>query len=316
MMGLSWREAARTRRLAWTACALGALAIGGCGDSGESSGPTVTQHVTREFGRESIATADDVSLPEPPTMMRLLKDHVDVGTALEGRAVASIEGLASSEAPVDTAWVSMVNGIETDPLPVDYKLYPGDVVQWDLRDWYVTLDVRATVGAFPETFTRGFNGERFPVRVLCEDAASAPCRRVKDVLTRAGVRLGPAPKGSKSLYKGRVLVGKWEHWRDQTWPRRIDRGPRWSGIFARFGPDADELRLLDWNGHRARVEGGGTGLVAAMRPSEVDFIWFVTGVDDAGVARAARALDRDRLRDAFALVVTPDGDEKIPLEPR
>ena len=71
-----------------------------------------------------------------------------------------------------------VNGIETDEDAPEYELYPGDVVQWDLRYWYVTLDVRATVGAFPQMATEG---------------------RAPWTATLLGMRMGMTPCASPSL---------------------------------------------------------------------------------------------------------------------
>lgn len=306
--------------------ALAVAGLGGCGDSAEPSGPTVTQRVTRDFGRELVGAEDSAPLADHGTVLRLLREYEDVKTSPGGRAVSSIDGLKAdwerkSEDDEESTWALNVNGIEADEEPGKYKLYPGDVVQWDLRYWYVTLDVRATVGAFPQTFTRGVFGRRFPVTVECARPASAPCTRVKETLRDAGVSTdGSRPSGGRppryQPQQARVLVGEWKHWRKRDWPHNIDAGPRYSGVFARFSPGADELRLQDWYAHRSRTEGAGTGLVAAMRPTEEDLLWVVTGVDELGVERAAKALNSRDLRDAFAVAVTDEGVVKLPLAPR
>jgi len=316
-MGSGWRVLATGARALLPACAA-VLAIAGCGDSDAHDGPQVTQRVTEQFGRELIAGGQE-PLAGHETVLKLLREDHDV-TAING-GVAAIDGRRPRDAEgSEETWALNVNGIEADERPSRYRLYAGDVVQWDLRDWYVTLDVRATVGAFPETFTRGVFGRRFPVTVECELPSSAPCRGVERALERAGVATdGSDPPGGRppagQPQRAKVLVGRWQHWRERAWPQRVDAGPRYSGIFARFAPDARSLRLIDWNGHRVRVAGAGTGLVGAMRPTEEDLLWLVTGVDDRGVARAADALDADTLRDAFAVVVTDDGVERLPLPP-
>jgi Domain of unknown function (DUF4430) len=301
------------------ALALGLASCGG-GDSAEPAGPTVTQHVTRDFGREVLSAQDDVPLRGHGTAMRLLTDYHDVKKIWGGLLVESIDGLAQDAEGGTTSWALNVNGIEADEYPAHYRLYPGDVVQWDRRDYYVTLDVRATVGAFPETFTRGVFGKRFPVRVLCERPASSACRRVRGALRDAGVRTDGSPPAGEIPRRGlprrsRILVGTWHRLRNARWAPRVDAGPRYSGVFARFSPDDRELRLLDWDAHRVRTEGAGTGLVAAMRPTEEDLLWLITGVDQLGVERAAAALQRDSVRDAFAVAVTEEGVEKLPLPP-
>jgi hypothetical protein len=318
------------RRLAGLALAgLTIAGLGsGCGDSAEPSGPTVTQRVTRDFGHKLIGFKDDAPLEGHETALRLLKDYEDGVTEDHNRvAIVSIAGLTANEGlqlqedKEQSTWALNVNGIEADEWPWKYRLYPGDVVQWDLRYWYATLDVRATVGAFPQTFTRGVFGKRFPVRVLCAPSSPGPCAAVKAKLRRAGVRIdGSQPPGGPpdagQVQRATVLVGPWSHWRDREWPSWIDDGASVTGIFARFSPDADELRLLDWYAHRVRAVGAGSGLVAAHRPTEEDLQWFVTGVDEQGVKRAADALGSPETRDAFAAAVTDKGVEKLPLEPR
>jgi hypothetical protein len=308
-------------------CVAAALALSvpvGCGgEDARPSGPTVEERVTGRFGHDLYSSRDDAPLTGRRTALAVLKQENDVQLGDGGffiEAIGDRKLRANAAKHESTTWALNVNGIESDE-DTEHPLHAGDEVQWDLRYWYVTLDVRATVGAFPETFTRGVFGKQFPTRVLCERPSASVCARVKRTLRAAGVRLGPKRPGMKlpprgKPQRGTILVGKWRHWRDREWASRIDHGPRYSGVFARFSPDGRELRLNDWFAHHVRTEGAGTGLVAAMRPTEEDMMWVVTGVDDEGVDRAARALSSDTLRDAFAVAVTREGVVKLPLVPR
>jgi hypothetical protein len=320
----AWRLAL----LAVVVLMVGGLGVG-CGDSADPSGPTVVQRVTQEFGHELIEAQDSASLEPGDSALSVLRRYEEVKLGGFGYAISSIDGLKAAtnyngelkDGQDESTWAQITNGIEGDEKPSKYRLYPGDVVQWDLRYWYVTLDVRATVGAFPETFTRGVFGKRFPVRVLCAPSSPGPCATVKAKLRDAGVPIdGSKPPGglppAGQPQRATILVGPWSSWKDRLWPGRIDRGARYSGVFARFSPDADELRLLDWYAHRVRTVGAGTGLVAAQRPTEEDLQWVVTGVDEQGVKRAADALGSPETRDAFAAAVTDKGVEKLPLKPR
>ena len=67
---------------------------------------------------------------------------------------------------------------------------------------------------------------------------------------------------------------------------------------------------------RPLVDVPGTGLVAARATEEQAVTWLVTGVDDAGVARAAASLSPTTLRDAFAVAATPSGPVRLPVEGR
>ncbi|MGE4428953.1 MAG: hypothetical protein AB7G37_21070, partial [Solirubrobacteraceae bacterium] len=65
------------------------------------------------------------------------------------------------------------------------------------------------------------------------------------------------------------------------------------------------------SGETARTLGPGGGVVVASRYRTDPPVWFVTGSDDAGVARAAGALDETTL--AHKLAVAVDGGEIVPL---
>ncbi len=296
------------------------LTAGGCGDDANPPGPMVTQHVTREFGNAPVSSTQ-VGLDGHATVLELLRETHDPQLDPHFGSVTSIDGFRAQEGLLDeNSWVLSVNGIQTALAPADYKLFPNDVVHWDLRDWHTALPVKATVGAFPQTFSRGVFGKRFPTTVRCAQSVPAACARVRGALRRAGVATDGSSPPSRRPPRGQpqhaeVLVGKWSDWRSAKWPLKIARGPQYSGVFAKFTPRGDRLRLLDWNEQLVRTSGAGTGLVAAMRPTEGRLVWLITGVDDKGVARAARALTSRELAGAFAVAVTDDGIEKLPLRP-
>jgi hypothetical protein len=295
------------------------VAAAGCGsEAADSDGPTATMRITRDFGHELLSSQDLAPLEGRRTVLRLLKDHHDLVTGSALGWPDSIDGVRAGErGDSQSTWALNVNGIEADEEPRDYRLHPGDVVQWDRRDWHMLLDVRATVGAFPETFTRGAFGRRFPTTVECTDGQARACLVVKRALQRAGVAVdgsatGPLPPAGQ-VRRATVLVGPWKQLRKRQWARFIDYGARFSGVFAKFDKAAERIRLLDWDARTVRTVGAGSGLVAAQRPSEEFLLWTITGVDEAGVERAARAVGSDDLRDAFALVVSETGAQKVPL---
>ena len=297
-------------------------AVAGCGgSSADPGGPTVTVRATSEFGRDTILSEEGAPLSGHRTVLRALEGYAKVGTIFDGSNIESIDDRYTQSLPYATAWSIVVNGIEADEGPNTYELHPGDVAQADLRYWETALDVRATVGAFPQTFTRGVYGRRFPVTVRCERPSSPACGRVERALERAGVATDGSPPGGRRPARGQprravVLVGRWDRWRDRPWPARIDEGPEASGVFARFTPSGDAIELLDWQGRPVRSEGAGAGLVAAMRPTEHDLLWLVTGVDQHGVDHASRALTSPNLHGAFAAIATATSLDKIPLPPR
>jgi hypothetical protein len=201
-----------------------------------------------------------------------------------------------------------VNGVKPDEPPAEFELSAGERLQWD-EDAATT---RAIVGSFPEPFLHGLQGEKRPVRVECDDAESAPCRAARDALNAVGVPTSGSSLGAPGTENvTRLVVAKWPAARIVRGGHTLEIGPRESGVYARFADGA--LELLDENGDVARTAAPGTALIAALRPRADELLWLVTALDDAGLAAGVEALNRRALRDAFAVAVSADGLEKLPL---
>lgn len=292
------------------------VALTGCGvgPGAERSGAGVDLRVTRDFGHELVLSENGLGIREDETVMRLLKRHADVDTRFGGGFVQSIEGVAGRGPGGTSDWFYYVNGIKADEGAADYELSPGDVIQWDRREWSETADVRAIVGAFPQPLLDGLGGKRFPVRVECQESESAPCRDVKQTLRDAGIPASGSSLGAPGNQNvARVVVADWSRARALPTARSIELGPRRSGVFARFADEGEKLELLGEDGDPVRAVGAGTGLVAALRPTDDELLWLVTGVDEAGVAAAAAALRPHDLRYAFAIAVEGSRVVKLPL---
>ena len=301
-----------TRRL--TVCLLLAAALGGCGLGAgkERGGAGARLDVTRGFGQARLATAGVAHVRDGETVMRFLRSERRIATSYGGGFVQSIDGLAGNGSR-QRDWFYFVNGLEASVGAAAYKLSPGDVVQWDYRDWSATDRVPAIVGAYPEPFVHGTGGKRLPTRLECASPSSGSCRAVQRRLSSQGVvasgsALG-AGAGEGSI---RVVVGPWSSVRQVKAAAALERGPAQSGVFARF-TGGGALELLDPDARVARAAPPGTGLLAATKPEDSGPIWIVTGSDDAATQRAADALDPARLRDAFAVAATPSGVVRLPV---
>lgn len=296
------------------------LALAGCGlGPGDEREGGASLRVTRDFGRVELGASASGTLREDQTVMRFLRSDFEVDTRYGGRYVQSIDGLAGGGVSGERDWFFFVNGIEAEVGAAEYELSPGDRVQWDLRHWGAAMRVPAIVGAFPEPFRSGFEGERRPVRVECEDADRAPCRAAKAALERTGVPVSGSSLGAPGTEAvTRLVVASWPEARIVRGAPTLEQGPEASGVFARFAAGGRRLELLDQDGELARTiePGDGTALVAALRPRDEELLWLVTALDDEGLAAGVRALDEDRLRDAFAVAVTGRVVEKLPLVKR
>jgi hypothetical protein len=177
----------------------------------------------------------------------------------------------------------------------------------------VTDEIPAVVGSFPEPFLNGIDGKRLPVRVECAVVAGSACRTVTDRLRALDVPAAIAAMGTGGAPQTlRVIVAPWTAVRGDPTLQAIERGPRASGVYARFAADGRTLTLLDQDGRAAQTLAAGAGLIAATRHAEDAPVWIVTGTDAAGVNLAARAFERYTLQDRFAVALTPTGALAVP----
>jgi hypothetical protein len=295
---------------------LACAALAGCGlGAGPERNGGVQLRVTRDFGRTTLASASAAKVRSSDTVMRLLQRGGKVTTRYGGGFVQSIDGIAGNGSGGRQDWFYFVNGTEAPTGAADRALDPGDVVQWDYRTWSATPHVPAIVGAFPEPFLHGQGGTRYPTRIECASGTGS-CDTVQKQLDRAGVPAGTGALGAEA--RGGVLriqVGKWSDLSSLQDLDQLEKGPAASGVYARFAGPNGPLLLLDARGSVARQAPPGTGLIAAIIPPGQQPLWVVTGVDEAGVARAAALLSSAKLRNAYALAVPPTGPPlRLPLE--
>ncbi len=311
------RRPARGPGRVLAALAAGAALLSGCGlGPGDERDGGAQLRVTRDFGHAELGSARLDALREDETVMRFLRSEFDVETRFGGRFVQSIDGLEGAGPAGARDWFFFVNGIESDTGAAEFELSPGDRVQWDHRSWGAAMRVPAIVGAFPEPFLNGVEGERRPVRVECDDVESAPCRDAKQTLDEAGVPTSSSSLGAPGTEAvTRLVVARWPRARIVRGAPSLEEGPEESGVFARFADDGRSLELLDEDAEAARTvrPGEGTALVAALRPRAEELVWLVTALDREGLAAGVAALDEDDLRDAFAVAVTDRTVEKLPL---
>lgn len=309
----------RVRRRTALGCAallLLALCLAACGVGAGASkqGDGAQVRVTRDFGHEQLGAAVEDAVTDGQTVMRFTRSEFDVGTTYGGKFVQAIEGVKGAGEAGQRDWFFWVNGVESDRGAADYELSAGDRVQWDYRDWRATMRVPAIVGAFPQPLLDGWQDKPRPVRLECEEPESETCDEVEGRLDDAGVPTSKSSVGAPYTENvTRVLVGTWPALRQSV--SALERGPQESGVFVRFAKDGSSLDLLDGDGEPAREvsRGQGVGVVAALFAREDQLAWVVTGLDDRGVAAAAGALDEKTLRNAFAVAVTGDKAEKLPL---
>jgi hypothetical protein len=287
------------------------LACGGCGLGAGAPTKGVSLAVTGGFGSRQISAVSRSKVPGSETVMRMLERSFKISTRYGGGFVESIDGLAPSGGNTD--WFYYVNGVQASKGAATTAVHAGDHIWWDLHDWSATENIPAVVGSFPEPFTNGIGGKRYPVTLECASDVGAACARVTKELNAVHI-----PVSSQLLGTGSgpdtlgVVVGTWSQIHPELAAELIAHGPGASGVYARFsGPRGAALQLLDPGGQVSRTLGAGAGLIAATADQSSVPTWMITGTDPTGVLAAARALTPQALHDHFALAV--DGAARLPV---
>jgi hypothetical protein len=288
-----------------------ALAAAGCGIGPGAGVGEVSLTVTRDYGFGQVRPSTTDEATESDTVMRLLERNAEVSTRYGGGFVQSIEGLSeATDGGRRYDWFFYVNGVESPVGAADFPLHGGEAIWWDYRDWGAASRVPAVVGAWPQPFTGGYEGEGHPVEVECEGGGTA-CGEVRRRLESVGVKT--AATGSDDPI--RVLVGPWSRLRDDPAAAQLQEGPATSGVFAEFVRDGGGycLQGLDERGEAVRDFGPAAGLVAATRRYEAPPVWLVTGTSADGVRAAATLLDGEGLRDRYAVATDGEGEAALPV---
>lgn len=307
------------RRLAPALLTMAALATLGCGAGAGQQAGNVQLIVTRDFGSRELLRVDAPEQGGDDTVMRVLQRNADVKTRYGGGFVQSIDGLGGGTEegrPVD--WFYFVNGVEAEKGATSTKVDPGEQIWWDRRDWSAAQRVPAVVGSFPEPFKTGIDGKRLPVRIECSDVKAKACDAVADIFTKLGVVAARGTLGAAETEDTlRVVVGPWKDIQQFTFvARQVAKGPKVSGVFARFADGGDTLITLNAQGRPVQRLGAATGLVAAGREGEDAPTWLVTGTDAAGVDSAVTALDESALQEKFALAISNGRGVALPEQER
>jgi hypothetical protein len=146
---------------------LGAAALSGCGAISHGKGEAKLW-ITRDRGAHVVLVK---KVAAGQTAMEALQDVTDVKTRYGGRFVQSIGGIEGTLSG-RRDWFYFVNGYEADRSAADYKLHDGDVEWWDYRSWKgAAMHVPVVVGAFPEPFLHGYDGEKRKATIVFDSAS-------------------------------------------------------------------------------------------------------------------------------------------------
>ncbi|HEU4942316.1 MAG TPA: DUF4430 domain-containing protein, partial [Gaiellaceae bacterium] len=174
-----------------------ACLLAGCGEEAAGNG-SAQLWITQDRGREVKLTT---TVPAGISALEALRRKADVETRYGGRFVQAIDGV-EGDLGGQHDWFFFVNGYEADLSAADYELHDGDVLWWDHRSWEDELREPVVVGAFPEPFLHGYDGDVRPVAVRYEPGRAEGAKSIARLLGADSVApvSVPPPKDANVFY--------------------------------------------------------------------------------------------------------------------
>jgi hypothetical protein len=309
----------RSRALATVLISLAtSLACAGCGFGLGLKPGAVRLRVSRDFGARSLGFVSLSKLSGGETDLTLLKRRfskiattsVPLGSTSSG--IASLSGLAATP---PNRWTLFVNGVHATKSAAETKVHKGDQVWLDFHDQSAAGTIAAVVGSFPEPFTNGINGQRYPTTIEWSSGFKAQGEAVTRELRRYGVVAAPGGPGYGSGPDTlSINIGTWHQLYGEVAAELIKYGPGASGVYARMLQGGKQIGLENPAGEVVKTLGPGSGLIAATANSDDPApTWLVTGTDAAGVRAAVRALTVRALAGHFALAVHGNTHYPVPV---
>jgi Domain of unknown function (DUF4430) len=176
-------------------------ALAGCGPATGGSG-RATVWVTRDRGARILHVA---KVPAGLTAMQGLERVAKVKTRYGGRYVQAVDGVAEHGR---RSWFYYVDGYLADRGATEYRLNRGEVEWWDFRSWRDPAQDPVVVGAFPEPFLHGYDGDQRPAVVAALDPQNPLVRSVaRRLRARAVDATAKVPQDANVLYLGGGTTG-------------------------------------------------------------------------------------------------------------
>ncbi len=238
---------------------------------------------------------------------------------LSGDYVASVDGISGDQ---KVYWFYYINGMLSKVFADGYQLHPGDQEFWDWHDWtFYSMGPSAYLGAFPEPCLHGYGGVVAPTVVVCSPEFRHEAGLLQERLTALGVA-GVTVKEADALtmderQQDNIFIIATA---DQPLIADLKTQLQASGALYFSG---GRVVARDLTGRDAQGFGAGYGVLDVMQDpwnprgtwACQNAVWAVTGLDAAGVRRAARVLFEfpASLSHSFALIVGRGEAIKCPL---
>ncbi len=296
------------------------LNAAGCQNNNNSTIGRAEIIVSRNFGKE-IISENNFEVPDGAVLLDIMEDNFQVETAYGGSFINSIDGLQSGFTAKKNGekldWFFYVNGILSQIGSGDYEMKPDDCIIWDYHDWDTSLHISSIVGAFPDNFTKGYNGP-LGLNIMYTDGYENQGETLRDYLTGIGLSDIELTKvNDATIREGKdnvIVIGAWDAASKYEYLKEIYGHRFQTGLF--FEIDQD-IKALDFKGDISATYEKGAVIASTLNGYDVmSTIWLITGNSKEYIEKSVKLLceDPDRIKGRFSVLITGNQVIDLPLD--
>lgn len=298
------------------------LILGGCGSPPEITTGEITLLVTKDFGEGNIFNKQ-IQLDSQISVMELLNQHLDVKTEYGGGFVNSISGLesgytnATEKEKLD--WFYFSNGIMTSVGATEYYPTNKDVIWWDYHPWGNIPFTPAIIGAFPQPFLNGYQGNNPGTVILADSQYEQLAFDFAEHLKSIGVKDVSVEPYEEKLAADRskitLVIAEWKELSESNFWQGVQENRDKTGWFAELETDAFHGLNEESQRQKTYQEGVGAILATGMGMGDGTPLWLVTGLDKAGIVEAVEILinDQQKIEKSFGALVYEKSVIALPI---
>ncbi len=298
------------KRFGWILVILLSLLVFiGCSAGAVNNEGVIEVIVSRDFGKEELSSKR-IDVAEGQTVLDILEENFEIETAYGGSFVNGIDGLKSGftnqkkREKID--WFYYVNGILTQVGAGDYEIRTGDVVIWDYHYWDNANYLSSMIGAYPNNFVNGYDGNVLNVNILCIEGYEQEGEKLQAYLTNHGVGNVESSNVDEEVLQddgiNTIVIGPWDELLKYEYISELYENREKAGLF--FEID-ESIAALDHDGNRIETFDKGAVIASALKGYGVmSTIWLITGNDEACIKEGVHLLyeNPEKIKGLFSVI--------------
>ncbi|WFD10711.1 DUF4430 domain-containing protein [Tepidibacter hydrothermalis] len=288
----------------------------GCSDKNVSQNEKVNLIVSKGFGNVQVYN-EELGFEKDSSVIEIMEENLEL--KLEKGFTNSINGLkAESNNKKKLGWFYYVNGNLAQVGPKDYYINPEDSIIWDLHDWGNEIYISSIIGAYPNNFTKGYEGNVLKGEIRYSKEFKEDSENIAKFLKSEGLQeLDQRELDDKDIKNEKintVVIGDWDEVSKIDYINDIYNNEK-GEIF--FEIDEDYIKALDYDKKVSKEYKKGAVITSIPKGYGTGSnLWIVTGNDENSIENAAKLLyeEPEKIKGKFSVVVSGNEVLNIPVE--